>query len=74
MRIILSLAYLVFVKVVFCQTIEFKGVVYEHNSKTNTGKIKLISDAQVIIPRSVPVTTDASGKFKTISDGLKVGE
>lgn len=74
MRVILLLAFLVFGKVLFCQTIEFKGLVYEHNSKTKTGKLKLISDAQVIIPRSVPVTTDASGKFKTVSDGLKVGE
>ena len=55
------------------QSIVFKGIVYEHNSKTKTGQIKLISDAQVIIPRSVPVATDIKGKFKTVSEGLKLG-
>lgn len=56
------------------QNIVFHGVVYEHNSKTKTGQLKLISDVQVIIPKSVPVTSDVKGKFKTFSDGLNIGE
>jgi hypothetical protein len=56
------------------QQIIFKGVLYEHNSKTNTGKLKAIQNAQIIIPFTVPSTTDNMGKFKTESDGYKVGQ
>lgn len=56
------------------QSIFFKGVIYEHNSKTNTGKLKPIQNAQVIIPYSIPTTTDNSGKFKTETDGYKNGQ
>ncbi len=56
------------------QQITFKGVLYEHNSKTNTGKLKPIQNAQIIIPFSIPSTTDNMGKFKTESDGYKVGQ
>ena len=56
------------------QQITFKGVLYEHNSKTTTGKLKPIQNAQIIIPFSIPSTTDNMGKFKTESDGYKVGQ
>ena len=56
------------------QNIFFRGIIYEHNSKTNTGKLKPIQNAQVIIPFSVPTTTDNSGKFKTETDGYKNGQ
>ena len=56
------------------QQIIFKGVLYEHNSKTNTGKLKAIQNAQIIIPFTVPSTTDNMGKFKTESDGYKLGQ
>jgi hypothetical protein len=56
------------------QNIFFRGVIYEHNSKTNTGKLKPIQNAQVIIPFSIPTTTDNSGKFKTETDGYKNGQ
>lgn len=56
------------------QNIFFRGVIYEHNSKTNTGKLKPIQNAQVIIPYSIPTTTDNSGKFKTETDGYKNGQ
>ena len=56
------------------QQITFKGVLYEHNSKTTTGKLKPIQNAQIIIPFSIPSTTDNMGKFKSESDGYKVGQ
>ena len=56
------------------QKVIFKGILYEHNSKTNTGKIKNIPNAQIIIPYSVPTITDNYGKFKTESDAYKVGQ
>lgn len=56
------------------QQITFKGVLYEHNSKTNTGKLKPIQNAQIIIPFTIPSATDNMGKFKTESDGYKVGQ
>ena len=74
MRRILFITFLLSGRLTFCQTIEFRGIVYEHNSKTKTGQLKIISDAQVVIPKSVPVTTDIKGKFKTVSDGLIIGE
>ncbi len=74
MRRILFITFLLSGRLTFCQTIEFKGIVYEHNSKTKTGQLKIISDAQVVIPKSVPVTTDIKGKFKTVSDGLIIGK
>ena len=58
----------------FGQKVIFKGILYEHNSKTNTGKIKTLQNAQIIIPYSVPTTTDNAGKFKTETDAYKVGQ
>ena len=58
----------------FGQKVVFKGMLYEHNSKTNTGKIKTLQNAQIIIPYSVPTTTDNAGKFKTETDAYKVGQ
>ena len=58
----------------FGQKVVFKGILYEHNSKTNTGKIKTLQNAQIIIPYSVPTTTDNAGKFKTETDAYKVGQ
>ena len=58
----------------FCQSVAFKGIIYEHNSKANTGSLKVLSNAQVTIPYSVPVISDNKGSFKTATEGFKVGE
>jgi hypothetical protein len=56
------------------QEISLTGVLYEHNSKTNTGKLKPIVNAQIVIERSVPSVSDNLGKFKTRLNGYKYGE
>lgn len=58
----------------FCQSVSFTGVIYEHNSKTNTGSLKGLANSQVTIPYSVPVISDNKGSFKTETEGFKVGE
>ena len=73
-KIIYLLIIFIFCLKLNAQQITFKGVLYEHNSKTTTGKLKPIQNAQIIIPFSIPSTTDNMGKFKTESDGYKVGQ
>jgi hypothetical protein len=73
-KIILLFAILLSYLQLKAQQITFKGVLYEHNSKTNTGKLKPIQNAQIIIPFSIPSITDNLGKFKTETDGYKVGQ
>ena len=59
---------------VFSQETFVHGVLYEHNSKTNSGALKPISNAQILITKSVPCTSDNTGKFKTRLDGYQYGQ
>ena len=72
--LIVTLLFLTISNTILSQDIVFKGVLYEHNSKTKTGKIKPIQNAQVLIQYSTPSITDNNGKFKTQSSGYKLGQ
>lgn len=64
---------LLFTLTLHAQELSVYGNVYIHNSKTDTGELKTIQNAQIFIPRGIPTSTDVNGYFKCFGEGYKLG-
>ena len=65
------IAILAFSTTLFSQQIPLKGVVTVQNSKTNTGKVQYVKNAEITHPKAKSEVTDDDGKFTLYINGLQ---
>jgi len=70
-RLVFSLLSIFIFHSVFSQQISLYGVVSVQNSKTNTGKVQYVKNAQVLHPNAKPALSDDAGFFQLNISGLK---
>ena len=70
-NLIIALVFIFITSNVIAQQIPLKGVVTVQNSKTYTGKIQYVKNAEATHPNAKTEVTDNEGKFTLYITGLK---